>query len=236
MTHDRFRLLEMELVRRGVAPRHVRRAVIELQCHHLDLIDQALARGATPEQAELSADEALGSDAILIERYARQRVLQSRPQDWGAGYVLAPLLGFAGVFVAVMVALVALLTHFAPELHHMKVPAGVSHDMAIIVRALFLWVIPVAVAMAFGVLAGRHHVAFRWLSAGILILSIVAAQMNVQFVLTGGSPAGLVDAGIGFSTGNVPHELLRALAMAALALIPAAWMRHWAISRGVALD
>lgn len=230
MTHDRFPLLETELIRRGVAPRHVRRAMLELKCHHLDLIDQALARGATPEQAELSADEALGSDAILIERYARQRELHRRPQDWGAGYVLAPLLGFAGVFVAVMVALIALVTHFSPELHHMRVPAGVSHDMGIVVRALFLWVIPIAVAMAFGVLAGRHHVAFRWLSAGIVVLSLVAAQMNVQFVLTGGSPAGLVDAGIGFSTGNVPRELLHALTMAALALIPAAWMRHWAMA------
>lgn len=236
MTHDRFRLLEMELVRRGVAPRHVRRAVLELKCHHLDLIDQALARGATPEQAELRADEALGSDALFIEGYSRQRELLSRAPDWGAGYVFAPLLGFAGAFVAVMVALIAVVSHFSPELHHMRVPAGLSHDLAIIFRALCLWVIPIAVAMVFGVLAGRHHVAFRWLSAGIVVLSLVVAQMNVQFVLTGGSPAGLVNAGIGFSTGNVPHEILRALTMAALALIPAAWLRHWVMSKEIALE
>jgi hypothetical protein len=236
MTHDRFRLLEMELIRRGVAPRHVRRAVLELKCHHLDLIDRALARGATPEQAESSADEALGCDAIVIDRYVRQRELQCRPQDWGAGYVLAPLLGFAGVFLAVMVALIAVVTHFSPELHHMKVPAGLSHDMGILVRALFLWVIPVTVAMVFGVLAGRQHIALRWLSAGIVILSVVAAQMNVQFVLTGGSPAGLVDAGIGFSTANLPHELLHALTVAALALIPAAWLRHRAMLKEIALE
>jgi hypothetical protein len=236
MSEHRFRLLEIEMLRRGVAPRHVRRAVIELQCHHLDLIDQALARGETPEQAESSADRALGSDTVLIERYARQKELQSRADDWGAGYLLAPLLGFACVFAAVMVALIALLTHFAPELHHMRVPAALGRDMGILVRALFLWVMPVAVAMGFGVLAGRQHIALRWLSAGIVILAIVAAQMNVQFVLTGGSPAGLVNAGIGFSTANLLHELLHALTMAALALIPAAWLRHRAMSRGIALD
>jgi hypothetical protein len=234
MTESRFRLLEIEMLRRKVAPHHVRRAVLELQCHHLDLIEQALARGATPEEAELVADEALGSDAVIIERYLQQKELQSRAQEWSAGYVLAPLLGFAGVFFAVMVALIAIVTHLSPELHHMRIPAVLSHDMGVVVSALFLWVIPVSVAMAFGVLAGRQHVAFRWLSAGVVILSIVAAQMNVQFDLTGGSPAGLVDAGIGFSTGNMPHELLHALTMAALALIPAAWLRHWAMSRGVA--
>jgi hypothetical protein len=236
MTEYRFRLLEIEMLRRGVAPHHVRRAVLELQCHHLDLIEQALERGATPEQAESSADEALGSDAVIIERYLQQRELRNRAQEWGAGYVLGPLLGFAAVFFALMVALIAFLTHLSPELHHMRIPTVLSHDMGVAVRALFLWVMPVAVAMAFGLLAGRQHVAFRWLSAGVVILAIVAAQMNVEFVLTGGSPAGLVDAGIGFSTGNVPHEFLHALTMAVLALIPAAWLRHWAMARGVALE
>lgn len=235
MTEYRFRLLEIEMIRRGVAPRHAQRAVLELQCHHLDLIDEALARGEEPEQAESSADEALGGDAVLIERYIQRKELHNHAQEWGAGYMLAPLLGFAGVFLAVMVTLIAIVSHLSPELHHVRVPAALSHDMGIAVRALFLWVIPIAVAMAFGVLAGRHHVAFRWLSAGVVILAIVAAQMNVDFVLTGGSPAGLVDAGIAFSTGNVPREVLRALTMAALALIPAAWLRHRAISRGMAL-
>jgi len=235
MTEYRFRRLEIEMLRRGVAPRHARRAVIEWQCHHLDLIDQALVHGATPEQAEASADEALGSDAVLLERYAQQKELRRRAQDWGAGYVLAPLLGFAAVFLGVMVALIAFLTDLTPELHHIRIPVVLSHDMGVAVRAFFLWIVPVAVAMAFGALAGRHHIAFRWLSVGVVILAIVAAQMNVEFVLTGGSPAGLLDAGIGFSTGNVPHELLHALVMAALALIPAAWLRHWVMSRGIAL-
>lgn len=236
MTEYRFRLLEIEMIRRGVAPRHAQRAVLELQCHHLDLIEHALARGEPPEEAELSADETLGSDAVLIERYVQQHELRNRAREWGAGYVLAPLLGFAGVFVAVMVVLIAIVTHLAPVLHHVRVPAGLSHDMGVLIRALFLWVIPVAVAMAFGILAGRQHVAFCWLSAGVVILAIVAAQMNVEFVVTGGSPAGMVDAGIGFSTGNLLHELRHALIMAALALVPAAWLRHRAISRGIALE
>ncbi len=235
MTEYRFRRLEIEMLRRGVAPRHARRAVLEWQCHHLDLIDQALARGATPDQAEAGADEALGSDAVLLERYVREKELRRRAEDWGAGYVFAPVVGFTGVFVAVMGMLIAVLSRLSPALHHVTVPAALSHDMGIVVRVLFLWVTPVAVAAAFGALAGRHHVAFRWLSAGVLILSLVAAQMNVELVLTGGSPAGLLDAGIGFSTVDVPQELLHALTMAALALIPAAWLRHRVMSRGLAL-
>src|SRR6185312_15867699 len=101
------------------------------------------------------------------------------------------------------------------------------HGMDELVSVLLLWVSPVMVAMGFGALAGRHRIALRWLTTGVLVLCTVAASMNVQFVLTGGSPAGVVGAGIGFSTGNARHELLRVLAMAALALVPAVGLRYW---------
>lgn len=72
MSKHRFRLLEIEMIRRGEALRHARRAALELECHHRELVEQALGRGETPEQAQWSADEVLGGDAVLIERYASQ--------------------------------------------------------------------------------------------------------------------------------------------------------------------
>lgn len=235
MTKHRFRLLRMEMIRRGVALRHARRAALELECHHQDLIEQAIARGETPEKAQASADDALGSDAMLLERYAHQQELQSRAYRWRAGYVLAPLLGFATVFTATLLALVEISTHLQAALHHIRIPAPFTHGLDWLATALLLWLTPMAVAIGFGVLAGRQHIAFRWLSAGIVVLCLFAAQMNVSVVLTGGSPAGLISAGIGFSTVNLPHEVLRVLAMAAVALIPAAWLRYRMMSR-IALE
>ena len=235
MSEHRFRLLRMEMIRRGVALRHARRAALELECHHRELTGQAVARGETPDEAERSANEALGSDAMLLERYAHQPELQSWAYKWRAGYVLAPLLGFATVFTAAMLALIAISTHLQAALHHIRIPAPFTDGMNWLASALLLWLTPMAVAIGFGALAGRQHIAFRWLSAGIVVLCLFAAQMNVRFVLTGGSPAGVIGAGIGFSMVNLPHEILRALAMMAVALLPAAWLRYRTMSR-IALE
>ncbi len=235
MSKHRFRLLEMEMIRRGVALRHARRAALELECHYRDLAEQALARGESPEEAERSAQEALGADAVLIERYAAQLELQGWTYRWRAAYVLAPLVGFAAAFALAMLALVVGVSHL-PGLHHGRVPRLLTHEMDVWVSTMLLWVMPVAVAMGFGALAGRQQIAFRWLSAGIVVLGICTALMNVRFVLTGGSPAGLASAGIGFSTANAPQELLRMADMVALTLVPAAWLRYRAISRQAALE
>lgn len=235
MSNHRFRLLRIEMIRRGVALRHARRAALELECHHRELTEQAIARGETADQAQRSANDALGSDALLLERYAHHQELQSWAYKWRAGYVLAPLLGFATVFTAAMLALIAVSSHLQAALHHIRIPAPFTHGIDWLASVLLLWLTPMAVAIGFGALAGRQHIAFRWLSAGIVVLCLFAAQMNVRFVLTGGSPAGVIGAGIGFSIANLPHELLRVLAMAAVALIPAAWLRYRMMSR-IALE
>jgi hypothetical protein len=231
MSKKRFRSLEIEMLRRGVALRHARRAALELECHHRELVEQALGRGEIPEHAEQSAHETLGADAVIVERYASQKELQSWAYRWRAGYLLAPLLGFACLFVAVLTALIALSTHLSAPLHHMRIPPGVSHDLDALVSVLLLWVCPTLVAFGFGALAGRHRIGLRWLMAGIVVLCIGAALTNVRFVLTGGSPAGVIGAGIGFSTSGLPREILRSLSMATVAVIPAAWLRHWVMSR-----
>jgi hypothetical protein len=236
MSKRRFRSLEIEMIRRGVALRHARRAALELECHHRELVEQALGRGNAAGEAERVAHEALGADAMIIERYANQMELRSWAHRWPAGYVLAPLVGFAGVFVAAVMVLIGLSTHLPALTHHGRLSAGLTHDMDVLVGVLLLWVLPVVVATGFGALAGLQHIAFRWLTAGIVILGIVAASMNVTFVLTGGAPSGFMRAGIGFDSGNLPHELLRALAMTSVMLIPAGWLRYWMTSRRTTVE
>lgn len=236
MSKHRFRSLAIAMIRRGVALRHVRRAAFELECHHRDLAEQALGRGETPDQAERTAHEALGSDAMLVERYANQMELRSLAYRWRAGFVLAPLLGFAAVFVATVLLLIALSSHLQPVLHHLRIPTGLTREIDTLVGVALLWVLPVLVATVFGGLAGRQHIAFRWLTAGIVVLCIVTASMNVTFVLTGGSHPGFMRAGLGFDSGDAPRELLRAFSMTALALIPAGCLRYWVMSRQAALE
>lgn len=236
MSKHRFGRLEIEMIRRGVAWRHARRAALELECHHQELVAQALGRGESPEQAERSAREALGSDSVIVEGYANQQELQARRYGWRAGCVLAPLLGAAAVSVAAMLSLLAIVSDLRPELRHIRVPAPLTHGIDFAVGAFLLWVIPIAVAIGFGILANRQRVGFRWQLAGIVLLCAVAALVQVRFVITGGPSPGYAGAGIGLSTANVPHEVLRTLALAALTLIPAGWLRSRAMPRRIALE
>lgn len=225
MNDHRFRLLEIAMVRRGVALRHARRAALELECHHRELVEQALARGESPGHAQQSAHQTLGSDAVLIERYARQKELRSWACRWRAAYLVAPLLGFMAVSTAEMGSLVVIASHLSPRMRHMRLPGLLTHDIDFLVRVLVLWVIPVAVAIAVGVLANRQRIALRWPLAGILLLCAVVALMKVRFVVTGGSPAGYARAAIGLNSARLPHQLLRAVLTSVIALVPIGWLR-----------
>ncbi|HEV2272446.1 MAG TPA: hypothetical protein VGR92_23575 [Steroidobacteraceae bacterium] len=236
MSKHRFRLLAIAMIRRGVALRHARRAALELECHHRELVEEALGRGETSEQAQRSADEALGSDPVLIERYASQRELRSWAYRWRAGYVLAPLLGFAAAFAGAILLLVTVAKPWVPALRHVSNPGALDQQINVVFSMLLLWLIPAAIATGFGALAGRQHIALRWLSAGIVVLSICATLMNVQVALAGGSPHGSIGAGIGFNTTHLPRDLLHVLALVALSLIPAAWLRHRVMSREPTLE
>jgi hypothetical protein len=226
MSKQRFLLLEIEMVRRGVALRHARRAALELESHHRELTDQALTRGEAPEQAQQSAHEALGSDALLIERYVHQKELQSTSYGCRAGYLLAPLLGFVGVSVAVMLLLVVVLTHLPVAWDDVHVPGFLTSGIDFTVSTFFLWVLPVAVAIGFGALANRRQIAFRWPLTGIVLLCVVTALANVSFVLTGGPHPGFAKAGLTVDLASLPNQLFHAACTAAFALAPVVWLRH----------
>jgi len=236
MSKHRFHLLAIAMLRRGVALRHARRAALELQCHHRELVAQALGRGETAAQAQQSADAALGSDPVLIERYASQRELRSWAYRWRAGYVLAPLLGFAAAFAGTILVLAAISKPLVAALRHVSHPGVLNHRIDVVFSLLMLWLIPVVIAVGFGALAGKQHIALRWLSAGIVVLSICATLMNVQVALVGGSAHGSIGAGIGFNTTHLLPDLLHVSALVALTLIPAAWLRHRVMSGRVALE
>ena len=53
--------LRKELIRSGIAPRHVRRTVDELSDHYEDLVEEALDEGATRLEAHAHASEQLGA-------------------------------------------------------------------------------------------------------------------------------------------------------------------------------
>ncbi len=72
MPERRFIELREALLRAGVAAPNVRRAVVEIESHFHELMDEALARGESRERARSEAHALLGADHTLIHRYADQ--------------------------------------------------------------------------------------------------------------------------------------------------------------------
>ncbi|MGM0633957.1 MAG: hypothetical protein ACQETO_12395 [Pseudomonadota bacterium] len=101
--------LRRAMLRGGIAPRYVRRTVNELQQHFQDLVDKALADGASPLEAEHRARTALGDERTLLDNVMNRDELKS----WSAKYprsvpLLAPLAAlilFLGLSIAGSLAL-----------------------------------------------------------------------------------------------------------------------------------
>jgi hypothetical protein len=213
----------------GVAPRHARRVVLELDSHFHQLVEEGLARGDSAEAARIAARGLLGTDEAMIERYAGMTELRAWSSRWPeVWFTLVPLLSFIALFVVAMVALCLIGDLMSAYLHQVHVSAGVSSRIDWAAQLLFLWVLPLAIAAAFAVLAYRRRVAPHWPVAGIAILCCLAALINVSVVLTGGANPGQIGAGIGISTHSLPGQLAHAVAILMLVVGPLwlAWRRH----------
>jgi hypothetical protein len=68
MPDDSFAKLKDQLLRSGVAPRHVRRIVAELDDHVSDLMSEALASGDSPARARTFALQRIGDPSLIAER------------------------------------------------------------------------------------------------------------------------------------------------------------------------
>ena len=68
MRSTRFARLENRLFESGVAPRHVRRIVMELEDHLEDLRNEALAGGLDSDEALSASLDRLGSQEAIAER------------------------------------------------------------------------------------------------------------------------------------------------------------------------
>ena len=69
--------LESELLRSGVAPRHVRRTVDELSDHYDDLVEQGLSEGIDSKSARSGARVILGEIEDIVQAVRAQPELRS---------------------------------------------------------------------------------------------------------------------------------------------------------------
>ena len=88
---------ETELLKAGVAPRHVRRTMIELAEHADDLLAEARASGRSDEQARRIALSELG-DPVTIAKAARE---QPQLLSWAYRFPQLALVVYPLLWIAV---------------------------------------------------------------------------------------------------------------------------------------
>jgi hypothetical protein len=98
------------------------------------------------------------------------------------------------------------------------------------VRAILLWVSPIAVAAIFAWLGYRHRMPLRWPLLAITIACALVALINVDLVIdvSGPSPQGQLSMGLGSSMGALPAQAMHAVLTALVVVIPlllASWKR-----------
>lgn len=98
------------------------------------------------------------------------------------------------------------------------------------VRALLLWVSPMAVSVLFAWLAYRHRMPLRWPLMAITIVCALVALINVGLVIdvSGPKPEGQLTMGLDSGLDELPGQAARAILTALVAVVPlllATWKR-----------
>jgi hypothetical protein len=221
MVDQRFGELREGLLRAGVATRKIRRAVLEIEGHFQQLVDDEVARGTPYHLARSEAHRLLGSNQTLLERYAAQPEFRAWSRRWPAiWFTLVALAAYVALSVSSLAILHTVVEHMHDYLRHVYIAPKVTYRLDLAARIVFLWLFPWLVATGFAVLAYRRRVALHWPIVGIVVVSILASLINVTVALTGGPTPGEYGAGIGFSTQSLPGQMTRAAIIASFVSVP----------------
>lgn len=182
----RFDTLSETLLKGGIAPRHVRRYVRELDDHLDDLVRHQRENGHAEEDAALRARALLGSDADLSGAMLSQPRLRSWPArvPWLFFIVLPPLAVLA-LFFAAILPLVG-LAHFG----HMTSAQGIAAPewFRLLARQTAFCgnlLLAPALSTMLVALALRQRLPARWPLLAISLIAVMGMRYDVSFPQTG---------------------------------------------------
>ncbi|MDE3105614.1 MAG: hypothetical protein KGK08_10605 [Acidobacteriota bacterium] len=165
----------------GVAPRHTRRYLHELQDHYEDLVREACAQGRDAEQARADAWRRLGTLDVLVETMLQRPQLRS----WSARMPWLTLALLPPVALAALygVALVILATGWAIFLPDAATPFQPVHGVAMLYFGFGRLLYYAAPALVVGLLV-LHMVRQRqysvWAIVGGVLVSRAAGMATVH--------------------------------------------------------
>jgi len=177
-----FEVLAETLLKAGIAPRHVRRYVRELDEHLDDLTAQQRASGYDGEDAVLRARAQLGDDAELAQAMLNQPGMKSWParMPWLVFLLLPPIL--TGAIGLALYAAFYFLGNGAATIHAM-LPLPQSSLVGFSVAAMTavnVLAVPV-VATVLAIVAERQRLRIKWPMLGIALLLLATPMLSSRF-------------------------------------------------------
>ncbi len=176
-----FHELRERLLRAGVAPKHVRRYLGELQEHFADLRAEEEGVGQSAADAERAALARLGN----MDDLARAMIGQRQFQSWSArapwaAYGIVPLLCLAAAWA---IALSILASGWAIFLPNSETPFVPTQGLAVMyfgVGRLIYFTAPVAIGWAIALFAARHRSKAVWPLAGLVPIAWFGGMVQVH--------------------------------------------------------
>lgn len=233
-----FDELREQLLRGGVAPRHVRRYVAELADHLADLRAEENRPGRSPADVEAAAMARLGS----IDNLANAMIDQPQFQSWSsrapwATFGLMPGLALAAAWGVALFILWSGWKIFLPEA---ATPFGTGHfnffEPANIYfqfgKAIYFSG-PVLVGWAVAALAIRQRIKAIWPLIGLALIALMGDSLGVYCYRGPGNVAHVtMGIGVDWIVQSIPNDLLHTLTLLSVIAAPYwIWRLHQAYSR-----
>jgi len=182
-----------QLLRAGIAPRHVRRYVVELREHLADLTARERSSGLDASVADARARAVLGTDAQLV-----QTMIDRTPRSWASR---APWAMFALLPVLILVTVVATIAGSMMHLLgpvHAAWPGGVPNSYTGPISAASVvadYLLGPVIAAGCIALALRQRLTSRWVWIGLGLVALFSGMFGFYMNVLpphGGFPGGAV--------------------------------------------
>jgi hypothetical protein len=223
MSESLFAPLAERLLRAGIAPRHARRLVLELETHYAMLVEEGLQRGEPQAVAQLAARSRLGTDAEILSSALADPALMAWGARWPTLCGFAPLLALAGSFVATLAVLAAVFSVLG-SVHALRPQNGRGWWLelgAAVISVLLTYGLPALWACVLARYAAQRRLSWHWPLAGVVLTGALGAATNVNLVWPAPGGRGHLSAGLGFSTAPLALGVFAARAFVTIVLAAA---------------
>jgi hypothetical protein len=228
MTTQHFEGLWRRLLRAGIAPRHLKRLIAELEAHFTDVVAELRSAGLSQAESESQAAVRLGTDDVLFANILAHPELQSWTRQWPwLAFVLLPLLALPVQFVLSMLAAVGVVAFSTQVLGLTALHPGAVPWVVGGLQAYAVWIAPMVAAGATCFLAVRYGAPLAWPVVGSVLIALLGATTNASFEWSPTVSRGALSGGIGLHFPDVGLTAsLRAILTLLIILVPYLWLRR----------